>query len=234
MANLTTTHCQVCSRKILDLNSTSDRTICNQCAQQEKETSFCTTDPLPQNRIHVDDRLAASKLKKILTKYLDQYYTAKFSQIIVLCIGTDRSTGDALGPLIGSRLNQFNPNSIPVLGTLKEPIHATNLQEKIDMIKQKFISPFIVAIDAGLGKNKSVGQISVNQGPLKPGSGVDKELPPIGNLHITGLVNIGGYMEYLVLQSTRLNLVMKMSKIIARSIKWSLKSFDYNYKAGLQ
>ena len=45
-------------------------------------------------------------------------------QIIVLCIGTDRSTGDALGPLTGSKMHSINmyPH---VFGTLDDPVCAS-------------------------------------------------------------------------------------------------------------
>ena len=41
----------------------------------------------------------------------------------------------------------------------------------------------------------------------KPGAGVNKDLPPVGDLYITGVVNVGGFMDYLVLQNTRLYLI---------------------------
>lgn len=128
-----------------------------------------------------------------------------------------------MGPLTGSRLNKFTSSEVPVFGTLKEPVHATNLQEKMKHINNRYQNPFILAIDAGLGNNDSIGSINIKPGPLKPGSGVNKDLPLIGNMHITGLVNIGGYMEYFVLQSTRLHLVMKMAKTISRGVNWGLK-----------
>ncbi len=37
-------------------------------------------------------------------------------------------------------------------------------------------------------------------------------------MHMTGIVNVSGYMEFFVLQNTRLNLVMKMAKQLASAI----------------
>ena len=52
--------------------------------------------------------------------------------LIFLCIGSDRATGDCLGPLLGHKLYQILRNSpYFVYGTLKEPVHAKNLQETI-------------------------------------------------------------------------------------------------------
>src|SRR5690606_15580241 len=107
-------------------------------------------------------------------------------------------------------------------GTLEDPVHAKNLQEKIKKIYSSFNNPFIIAIDACLGKIDRIGYISVGEGPLKPGAGVNKNLPAVGNISITGIVNLGGYMEYLVLQNTRLNLVMKMADTLVQSIKYSI------------
>jgi putative sporulation protein YyaC len=143
--------------------------------------------------------------------------------VIILCIGTDRSTGDSLGPLTGSKLRTFN--SYPyIYGTLDEPVHATNLKNHLEAIHTRFSNPFIIAVDACLGRMENVGCISLGRGPLRPGSAVNKNLPAVGNAYINGIVNVGGFMEHLVLQSTRLQLVMKMSDIIAHSLSFGLRS----------
>ena len=48
---------------------------------------------------------------------------------------------------------------------------------------------------------------------------MNKKLPAVGDLHIHGIVNLNGFMEFFVLQNTRLSLVMKMADVIAQSIK---------------
>ncbi|MGE5703044.1 MAG: spore protease YyaC [Clostridia bacterium] len=141
--------------------------------------------------------------------------------IVILCIGTDRSTGDALGPLVGTKLKDQYMKTMHVYGTLEEPVHAVNLVEKIEMIQGNHRNPLIVAIDACLGQFSNVGSIHVADGPLKPGAGVKKELPPVGAFHITGIVNVGGFMEYFVLQNTRLFLVMRMAEVIATSLLYA-------------
>ncbi len=45
----------------------------------------------------------------------------------LLCIGTDRGTGDCLGPYVGHRLSSFCFPGIYVYGTLVQPVHALNL-----------------------------------------------------------------------------------------------------------
>lgn len=136
---------------------------------------------------------------------------------VVLCIGTDRSTGDALGPLVGEGLRQLAPD-LHIFGTLEQPVHAVNLGETVDLIRGSVNDPYIVAIDACLGQLSSVGQITLGEGALRPGAGVHKKLPPVGDLHITGIVNVGGFMEYFVLQNTRLSVVFRMASVIASGL----------------
>ncbi|MEH7117436.1 spore protease YyaC [Neobacillus vireti] len=138
--------------------------------------------------------------------------------IVFVCIGTDRSTGDSLGPLVGSLLEEKRLQSFYVYGTLDEPIHAVNLADKLREINRIHVNPYIIGIDACLGRIKNVGVIQVGNGPVKPGAGVNKELPDVGDIHITGIVNVSGFMEFFVLQNTRLNLVMRMAKTIASGI----------------
>lgn len=138
--------------------------------------------------------------------------------IVVVCIGTDRSTGDALGPLVGTQLDKFRSDLFHIYGTIAQPVHALNLAETIETIHEQFEQPFIIAIDACLGQSSSVGNIQSNIGPVKPGAGVNKQLPEVGDIHITAVVNVGGFMEYFVLQNTRLHLVMTLSDIISHSL----------------
>ncbi|TCP52219.1 putative sporulation protein YyaC [Tumebacillus sp. BK434] len=144
-------------------------------------------------------------------------------QVVIVCIGTDRSTGDALGPLVGSKLSgRLQAQQAVVYGTLDAPVHAVNLKDTIQEIEAKYHQPYVIAVDACLGQLSSVGMVTLGDGPLKPGAGVNKVLPEVGHIHITGIVNVGGFMEYFVLQNTRLSVVMKMADCIADALTESL------------
>lgn len=153
---------------------------------------------------------------------LQQLYKDSYHHIVILCIGTDRSTGDCLGPLVGYKMGLTRYQNVFVHGTLDKPVHAKNLQETIQHIRDYYYRPFIIAVDACLGKPERVGTISIGEGALHPGAGVNKTLPEIGHLHIVGIVNFGGFMEYMILQNTRLNLVMKMADTITNGIQYNL------------
>lgn len=168
------------------------------------------------SRILHDEIAAPEKLAMELTTKMSGIHANR--PIVFVCIGTDRSTGDSLGPLVGTLLEEKVISPFFVYGTLENPIHAVNLKEQLISIHDKHVNPFIIGIDACLGRLKSVGVIQIADGPVKPGAGVNKDLPEVGNLHITGIVNVSGFMEFFVLQNTRLNLVLKMAKTIANGI----------------
>lgn len=145
-----------------------------------------------------------------------------WDEIVVVCIGTDRSIGDALGPLVGSLLLEQGPAPFRVLGTLEEPVHAGNLGEVVARLEGEYRRPLVVGVDACLGRSESVGYVTVGRGPVRPGAGVNKSLPPVGQVAVTGVVNVGGFMEYFVLQNTRLNLVMRMARVVAAGLRQGL------------
>jgi putative sporulation protein YyaC len=97
-------------------------------------------------------------------------------------------------------------------------VHATNLQETLDEIFALYTHPFIIAVDACLGNAERIGYINVRRGSLKPGTALNKSLPEVGDFHISGVVNVGGFFEHMVLQNTRLFIVYKMADIIAKGL----------------
>ena len=142
--------------------------------------------------------------------------------IVILCIGTDRSTGDSLGPIVGDKLKFLMRSRIELYGNLQHPVHAKNIVETIDKINLKYNNPFVIAIDASLGSIQNVGKIIIESKPLHPGSAMNKSLPQVGDLSITGIVNICGAMEFMVLQNTRLFTVIQLANTISRGLYYSI------------
>lgn len=143
-------------------------------------------------------------------------------EIIFLCIGTDRCTGDSLGPLVGykikSSLFNLSKYKIYIYGSLETPVHSKNILDIVNKVYATFNNPYIVAIDSCLGKISNIGHIFINNTPLYPGLALNKNLPPIGDLSITGIVNLSGKYEFLVLQNTRLYTVMNLADCISNGI----------------
>lgn len=168
----------------------------------------------PRATIHFEEPFSVEKFSWDLTYKLIKSGLVTDRPLVLVCIGTDRSTGDCLGPLVGTKIKEVEQNFYHVYGTLDDPVHASNLEEKLQEIYSKYNDPLIIAVDASLGKLENVGCVNLGLGALKPGAGVNKDLPAVGDVHITGVVNVGGFMEYLVLQNTRLNLVMQIANFI--------------------
>ena len=173
------------------------------------------------------NRNASYELKEHLLE-LFRYHRLKSSETIVLCIGSDRSTGDSLGPLVGYKLEKYSIPNVHIYGTLNKPVHAANLSENLEEIKSSYRNPFVIAIEASLGTKEHIGYITLGNGPLRPGLGVNKSLPTVGDIHITGIVNFSGVMESLLLQTTRLSNVMLLADTISRGVLYGiLESSDF-------
>ncbi|WP_239615043.1 spore protease YyaC [Cohnella mopanensis] len=167
-------------------------------------------------RIAHTDSAAAMRITNRLSSHFKLLPAGK--RIVVVCIGTDRCTGDSLGPLSGSLLGKYRSSSFDLFGTLENPVHAMNLDDTLARLKRTIADPFVIGVDACLGNSASIGMIQVGDGPLYPGAGVNKALTPVGDIHISGIVNVGGLLGYHVLQNTRLHLVMSMASLISRSL----------------
>ncbi|MBB6450585.1 putative sporulation protein YyaC [Geomicrobium halophilum] len=169
-----------------------------------------------QYQCHVDDEMMIKPLAEQFFQRLR--FLPSNKEIVLICIGTDRSTGDSFGPLTGTMVDENSPNRLIVYGTLSKPVHALNLNETLHQINASHHQPFIVAMDASMGKPQNIGRITFASGPVRPGSAVKKSLPDTGDMHITGTVNVGGMMEFFVLQNTRLHLVMRMAERTAEAL----------------
>ena len=168
---------------------------------------------------YIDSKKKSSSSEiAVLLKECIRLHPDSWNEIVFLCIGSDRMTGDCLGPYVGQQLSGYAGHGIFVYGTLSDPVHALNLQQVSSFIKRRHPSALVIAIDASLGQKKHLGYVTIGNGALYPGAGVHKELPPVGDIHITGIVNIGGMLEQFTLQTTRLSTVISMANTITQGI----------------
>lgn len=176
-----------------------------------------TVNKNAQASFHYEDPGSLSKLQSSVCSLFDSINTDYSRPLIIINIGTDRATGDCLGPLVGTRLRGLS-SRMEIYGSLEHPVHATNLEEILDDINNRCDRPIIGAVDACLGNTDRIGYINVRPGSLKPGTALKKSLPEVGDFHISGVVNVGGFFEHLVLQNTRLYIVYKMADLIAKGL----------------
>lgn len=169
---------------------------------------------------------APMELGECLLRHLQDVHLENYTPII-LCIGTDRATGDCLGPLVGEKLMHYHED-FQVIGNLSAPVHALNLCDALHDIRYNYENPFVIAVDASLGSSAHVGLVTLTNGPIFPGKGVRKKLPAIGDISITGIVNVSGGHPGL-LQSTRLYTVMQLADCIAEALNYSLRYYLDNF-----
>lgn len=160
--------------------------------------------------MHYKDILAYYELAYFIKDYID-------NNTIIVCIGTDRCIGDCLGPLVGTFL-QYRNFPLPVYGSVSEPIHALNLEKRIQEIKTLHPKANIIGIDACLGDSDCIGEIQGRNYPIHPGKGVGKSLPDVGESSIIGIVDSSDNNELFTNRTIRLNLIMEMSKVITDSL----------------
>ena len=160
---------------------------------------------------------APDKITRALHRCI-QRHNGSWSEIVFLCIGSDRIIGDCLGPFVGQLLDSCTTAGVSVYGTLQKPVHALNLEPVLSYIHQHHPDSLIIAIDASLGQKKHLGYVTIDNGSLYPGAAVQKHLPPVGDIHITGIVNISGILAQLTLQTTRISTVISLADTIARGL----------------
>ncbi|MDF2524235.1 MAG: yyaC [Clostridiales bacterium] len=172
-------------------------------------------DPMKNIRTSYNKEDAIFLISNFLKNNIDRNF-------LLICIGTDRYIGDSLGPIIGTMLEKMDLKC-PIFGTLEDPIHAVNLKKQLTYIEYTYPKHQIIAVDACLGAEESIGCIQMKNGCLYPGKGVGKKLPAVGDLSIVGIVDACDHEEFFFLHNIRLNLIMKMAEIMAKGIAEGLR-----------
>ena len=175
---------------------------------------------------YIENNGAGIKLGAILFDFLSSY-EENFRELVFVCIGSDRITGDSLGPLVGHSLSRQGLSSAYVYGTLSNPVHALNLRETIEEINLRYPDSLVIAVDASLGTRKHTGCLTISRGALEPGLGVKKKLPPVGDISITGIVNSAGNFDHFNLQTTKLSTVVRMADAIVFGILLAYRRYFY-------
>lgn len=160
-----------------------------------------------------------SKYKNPMAYYEIACFLKNFisKNTVIVCIGTDRCIGDCLGPLVGTLLKEkFFP--LPVYGTISNPIHALNIDKKLNEIKSLHPNSTIIGIDACLGDYDNIGEIQARDYPVHPGKGVGKTLPDVGEASIIGIVDSSDNNELFTNNNIRLDLVIGMANSITHAL----------------
>lgn len=152
-----------------------------------------------------------------------------YSNIIFLCVGTDKMLADAFGPIVGNKLKRLfeGKNNIDIVGNLGNTVCDSNIEEVLEEIKRGYINPFIVAVDSALSCNEeNVGKIVVGEGGIVLGKGLGKEKFHVGDMNIKGVVakDMENVKQNLLnLRNINLGFVIDMADIVADGIYNSIE-----------
>jgi len=146
---------------------------------------------------------------------------------ILLLIGTDKCIGDAFAPLVGSLLTSYNYIKNPVYGTIKEPVHALNIKDTLNEIKEKYPDKPILVIDSMISHSGHIGDIILLNEGIFPGKALGKTLPLSGDVSLTLVVSNNEKDAINSLTTLRLNNIYEMAKVVANSIFIALSDSPY-------
>lgn len=138
---------------------------------------------------------------------------------VIICVGSDLSVGDSLGPVTGTKLKEkLSGLNVFIYGTLSKPITAHEVKYTEEFIRSTHPDSPVIAIDAAVGVPGDIGLIKIAGRSLQPGSGANKKLSKIGDVSIMGIVAEKSLFNYALFSSTRLNMVYKMAEIISSGV----------------
>ena len=146
---------------------------------------------------------------------LTQYTTPP----VIVCVGSDLVIGDCLGPIVGSML-KFKTQGLNAFlyGTLAAPVTAKEIRYVRTFLQKTHPHSQVIAIDAAVGEEGDIGLIKLNDSPLRPGAGANKQLGELGDVSVIGVVAEKSVANYGLLNTTRLNLVYSMAEIISNGL----------------
>lgn len=138
---------------------------------------------------------------------------------VIVCIGSDRVSGDSLGPVTGSMLkNKLNNPQVIVLGSLDGTVTAKEIKYLNSFLRETFLGRTVICIDSAVGSLSDVGVIKISDSPLLPGSGINKRLGKIGDVSVQGVVAEKNFLSKSALSEVKMGMIYKMSDIISDSI----------------
>ena len=113
-----------------------------------------------------------------------------FSDIVILCIGTDKLVGDLVGPIAGHKLKRLfkNCEKVKIYGDIKQTVNITNVNDIVLKISTSFNQPFIITIDSALGPREAIETVYVSTGGLEPGRALEKKKSYSSNVSFKAVV----------------------------------------------
>lgn len=176
------------------------------------------------------EKAAAQEIAESLREYLFEYNkrktkNKKLGEPIIVCVGSDLAIYDAVGPLCGTLLKRKLPD-VSLYGSLDSLQTAKNIRQTAKYLKKEYPNRPIIAIDAAV-TDESVGEISIRNQPLNPGTGIKRNLGKIGQITVMALTMHKDDLPFNF-HITRLGMVYAMAETISDGVVMFLNDFRKN------
>lgn len=161
---------------------------------------------------HVWNKMASVGIECALQAYLHG------AMPVVVCVGSDLSIGDSVGPVCGSMLARRKTRDLFIYGTLQNTVTAKEVDYMHAFLRDTHPGLPVVVVDAAVGGAGDIGLIKLAEGGLQPGAGANKKLRKLGDVGIYGIVAEKSLFNYALLNLTRLKLVWQLADRIAEGV----------------
>lgn len=155
----------------------------------------------------------------------------KFSDIVILCIGSNKIIGDCIGPMVGQKLKSTlkKEKNIIIYGNMEETLNFKNAKQVIENILETYEKPFVITIDSALGTKEMIKRIVINTGWIKIGNSLGRSICYYSHMNIKGIVgqNKNKVEENIkTLKEVNPILVMELSEKIANTLNEMIPKID--------
>lgn len=150
------------------------------------------------------------------------------SKPVIVCIGTNKISGDALGPLVGDFLVEIYDIDAYVYGKSGGNVNGVNFSAYYAHIQSHHADSIIVAIDSCLGAKADVGKIKVTSAGVRAGGALGKNNQRIGDIGILAVVGEYGQDNFNTLKSIDKIFVQDLAFSVAVKVHSLLQNIKEN------
>ena len=139
---------------------------------------------------------------------------------LFLFVGTDKVISDSLAPITAEILKQKYNSNLIIVGDLVFNVNAKNLVKTTKEIKEKYPNHTVFLVDSTLGNCEDLGDVIFKKGGSIAG-GLNNHKEIVGDYSILGVSSCYGSTNRILINGTRLGIVLKMADFIADAIHLS-------------
>lgn len=143
-----------------------------------------------------------------------------------ICVGTDRVSGDSIGPIVGSNLIKYieenNIKNINVIGNLKDNFNNANISK----LNNKDIT---IVIDSAISNTYDVGDIVIDEKNIKIREALDDSKEINSNINIKCIVGRNfkdSAANFLMLQNVKLGIVLNIAEELSNNLYDVIENYN--------